>query len=464
MTIPDDRVIWKPQSGPQEAALLCPAFDLLFGGARGGGKSDFVVGEFAVHAEQDGVAARGILLRKTYPQLNEIIHRSKQIYGKLGAQWHEAKKEWVFGNGATLLMRHLENESDAENYMGFGLSRVYVDEMGNFADPSPLDKLKASLRSAKGVAVKFRATANPGGPGHHWIKSRYIDPAPLGYKFLDDGAGNSRMYIPSRVFDNKILLDNDPTYIARLKSVGSPELIRAWLDGDWDVVQGAYFPEFRRDLHVVEPERLPVDWLRYMAIDWGSAKPFWVGWFAVADGSYGVYPKGALICYKEWYGGKDNVGIKLTAEDFARGIIGKSMPGEARFTVMDPSTFKQDGGPSIAERMWRCGVKSRPADNSRLAGWDQVRARLKGEDGKPMLYISAVCVDLIRTLPALQHDDKKPEDADSTGDDHACDGLRYACMARPWIVKVPKAEDIAPRLLSFGEAFPLKPKAREKRV
>ncbi len=233
--------------------------------------------------------------------------------------------------------------------------------------------------------------------------------------------------------------------------------MRAWLDGDWNVVAGAFFPEFGVQ-HIVPARSLPDEWPRFRSGDWGSAKPFSFGWWAISDGSDKQFPRGAIIRYREWYGVKGkpdgtfepNVGVKLTAEEVGAGIvereIGKVSNGAS---VLDPAAFSQDGGPSIAERIangsrdshGKIRVMFRRADNKRVArdgpmgGWDQFRSRLKGEDGRPMIYFMDNCEHMIRTLPALQHDANYPEDCDTEAEDHAPDEGRYACMSRPYLPK-----------------------------
>ena len=382
------------------------------------------------------------MVRRSRTELYDTIERSRQLYSLLGAKFNETEKLWRFPNGARLRFAYLENDSDAESYQGHAYTRVYVEEIGNFPNAAPIMKLMATLRSSAGVPVGFRATGNPGGPGHQWVKARYIDPAPLGYEIITDAdSGLERVYIPARVTDNAALLENDPNYVQRLRASGSPELVRAWLEGDWSVVTGAFFSEFNQAQHVVAPHELPPRWVRYRAMDWGSAKPFSVGWYAVSDGEMDAYPRGAIIKYREWYGMKPNtpnVGLKLTAEQVADGILEREVE-KIDMSVLDPAAFAQDGGPSIAERMSKRGVFFQRADNSRvgqrgaMGGWDLLRARLVGEDGRPMLYFFSTCRDTIRTLPALQHDDKRPEDVDTDGEDHAADETRYACAARPWV-------------------------------
>ena len=335
-------------------------------------------------------------------------------------------------------------------------TRVYIEEAGNFPSPQPILKLMATLRSGAGVPVGIRLTGNPGGSGHQWLRSRYIDPAPLGWKILRDAAGLERIYIPSRVTDNAYLGSD---YVQRLSASGSPELVRAWLHGDWTVVSGAFFPEFSAERHIMPPRALPEHWARFRSFDWGSARPFAVHWWAVSDGSLPDIARGCLVCYREWYGmkpGEPNVGLRMTAEQVAEGIRERERddpkPRDGGMVgVADPSIFAEDGGPSIAMRMTRAArIIFRPGDNKRvpqrgaMGGWDQVRARLVGDaDDNPMVVLFSTCVDLIRTLPAMQHDASRAEDIDTESEDHAVDSLRYAMMSRPYVrdMERPKVVD-----------------------
>jgi hypothetical protein len=424
-------------------------YEVFFGGARGGGKTDAVLGEWAIHSDQYGADAIGLMVRRSRVELSETFERARRIYTPLGARFTTAPMRCVMPNGARLTFAYLERDSDAEGYQGHSYTRVYVEEAGNFPTPAPIMKLHATLRSGAGVPCRMRLTGNPGGPGHQWVRARYIDPAPMGWQTLrDPETGLQRIYIPSRVGDNRYLGD---AYVTQIKASGAPELVRAWLEGDWSVIAGAFFPEWEPSRHVGTPRELPAHWTRYRATDWGSAKPFAVLWFAVSDGELPEFPRGALVVYREWYGmqpGQPNVGLRLTAEEVAEGIAsreaGDPVPDEARMGgVADPAMFTADGGPSIAERMQRAAkIVQRRADNARVAragamgGWDQVRARLKGDGERPGLYVFSTCVHLIRTLPALQHDADKPEDVDTDGEDHAPDALRYGCMARPYVRQV----------------------------
>ena len=263
----------------------------------------------------------------------------------------------------------------------------------------------------------------------------------------DDEGGMLRQYIPALLDDNPSLEEDDPNYEAKLKGLGSPALVRAMRYGDWDVIQGAFFPEFSREKHVIRPFKIPDHWIKFRSYDHGHAKPFSVGWHAVSDGTAAYrgdeelfFPAGALIRYREWYGAtKPNEGLRIGAADIAQGILSRQAPGEKiRYSVGDPSITKEEGGPSIRELLADNGVYFDRADNTRLAGWAQCRDRLIGHDDKPMYYVFDTCHDFIRTVPALQHDEKKPEDVDTEGEDHTGDEWRYACMSRPYHRPVPK--------------------------
>lgn len=444
------RVIWRPQEGPQKALVTCPVFEVCFGGARGGGKTDSMIGgDWPIHAQRYGKHAKGVFFRRELPQLESAIERSKEIYFPLGAQWNEQKKTWRFPNGATLKFRPLERDSDAEKYQGHDYTRVYFEELTNYPDPKPVMKIKATLRSGAGVPCGFRATCNPGGPGHNWVKERYIDPHPSGYKVIKDDEGLERVFIPARLTDNQVLQKNDPTYISRLKQSGSEQLVKAWLDGDWNIIDGAFFDCWSPKM-VIDPFEIPDDWLRFRSFDWGASKPFSVGWWAVVS-DHPKLPRGALVRYREWYGAKSaNVGLKITAEQVALGIKEREKDDLVTYGVADPAIFAEDGGPSISEKMAQKGVYWKPADNKRVAGrgriggWDEMRQRMIGEDDKPMIYCFKTCVDSIRTIPMLQHDENKPEDLDTNAEDHAADEWRYGCMSRPWI-KVVSTNTTKPR-------------------
>lgn len=464
----DPVTVWEPQER-QAAFIHCPADDVGFGGARGGGKSDGVIGDWADHEEAFGQHAIGMAFRRERTQLTELIERAKQILRPIGHVWHEQDKYFRGPKGGRLRFTYLESDSDADAYQGHSYTRLYPEEMGTFASETPINKLQATLRSGNGVPCQMKGTCNPGGPGHQWVKARYrLDVHPRGFELFETEFVNpftkkkitkTRMFIPSKVTDNKFLGDD---YVANLFQVGSAQLVRAWLEGDWSVIDGAFFDCWSSAKHVVKPFELPRHWLRFRAGDWGSAKPFAFGWFAVVSDDFitpdgHALPRGALVMYREWYGiaqedngrFKPDVGLKLHAGIVGKGVRLRDAKDIISYGVLDPAAFSQNGGPSIAEMMQagREGATFTQADNARvtsrgaMGGWDQVRGRLTGDDdGRAMLVFFDTCIHTIRTIPALQHDETRPEDLDTSAEDHAADMVRYACMSRPWIRKAPEAE------------------------
>ena len=450
--MPPLQVQWAPQPGPQTEAICadwCP--EILYGGAAGGGKSDYLLGDFLQDVPTYGQAWRGVIFRRTYPELEELLARAHEIYPPSGATWHEQKKTWTWPSGANLKMRYLESDLDALRYQGHSYSWVGWDELTQWPTAYAYKYLTSRLRSAFKVKTKrIRGAANPGGPGHAWVKDRFVDPAPQGLQpIIDQDTGLERMFIPAKLRDNTILVANDPEYAQRLKGVGSKTLVDALLAGDWSVIEGAFFDCWSAARHVLRPFEIPEHWARFRSADWGSAKPFSVGWWAVATDEMQVFnalgdrvtiPRGAMVRYREWYGASaPNVGLKMTAYQVALGIKDREKDDQVTTGVIDPAAFSENGGPSIAETMTRESIFWLPADNARvgtrgaMGGWDQMRGRLIGDgDGNPMLFVFSTCVDTIRTLPLMQHDPRKPEDLQSDLEDHAVDEIRYACMSRPY--------------------------------
>lgn len=485
MADPEQLIIWQPQPGPQTFLLECPVFEVFYGGARGGGKTESSIGDWLQHASLYGENAIGIFFRRKLVQLAEVIARTRQLFPKLGAKYNEQQKTWTMANGARLKFAYLERDSDAEEYQGHNYTRVYVEEVTNFPSPDPINKLRATLRSGSGVPCGMRLTGNPGGAGHNWVKRRYIDPNPRGFTLITDDTEIEldgvkqvvkldRVFIPSKLSDNVLLIRNDPTYILRLRQSGSAALVKAWLEGNWDIIDGAFFDEWDEGTHVLPSSLLKhlvrPDWLKFRAFDWGSYRPFSAGWYSLVEADTIVedllFPKGALVKYREWYGSQGpNKGLKMTADLVAQGIIDRERGERIRYGVADPSIFIRDGGPSIAETMSMHRCNWRRADNKRKAGAEMLRQRLVGIDGRPMLYFLDACEDTIRTLPVLQHDDKDVEDVDTEAEDHAYDETRYAVMSRPWIPHRPAPQGSGlpklPSQLTINELVELQ---RAKRI
>jgi len=442
--------MWKPQPGAQLIAWTAHWCDELFyGGERGGGKSDLQIGFQEDGALTYGKAWRGIMFRKTFPELEELQARASEVFPGEGAVFKTQPSAdypfsscWYWPSGASVKMRYIENDKDYGRYHGHQYTGISFDEVTEYATPAGLLKMLSTLRSPHGVPCRVRLTGNPGGIGHVWVKQRYISPAPPMTPYNDPETGFTRMFVPSKTADNQILMKADPAYRSRILAAtgGNEALRRAWLEGDWDIVAGAFFDNITPAIYL-PTWNPPSKWTRYRSMDWGSARPFSVGWWAIADDDHYVklktggevmVPRGSIVRYREWYGckeGEPNVGLKLDAEVVARGIKDREA-GEKideQLSVADPSMWKEDGGPSIAERMIRAlpdmtGPRFKPADNTRVTGWQQVRARINGDGQRPMLFVTDNCLDWKRTVPACQHDKNRIEDIDTDGEDHCFAG------------------------------------------
>jgi hypothetical protein len=294
-----------------------------------------------------------------------------------------------------------------------------------------------------------------------------------------DEGGMLRQFIPALYTDNPTLLQDDPDYVARMEGLGNTELVRAMKEGDWSVVAGAFFDEWNPARHVLKPFTPPMSAERFRAADWGSARPFSVGWYAICNGDWPkvetttgrqiTIPKGAIVRYREWYGNKEgmaNIGLKLTVEEWAKGVLSRSKGETFKYTVVDTSMFDEDGGPSMAERSGKCGLHLRRADKRRIPGWAQVRYRLKGdpeeEDREALLLVTANCKEFIRLFPVQQHDESDLEDLDSDGEDHVVDEVRYACMSRPKVIKYAKESKDSPSAGTFAALTEQGRKTRSK--
>lgn len=448
---PNTRVIG-PQPGKQALLVSCPADEIFYGGERGGGKSYGVLLDWAAHEARYGANAHGWLIRKSLIELRDLIRKSYSIFPWLGATYRIQDKIWVFPSGAQLEMVYLDSEKDAAVRQGQAATWIAVDEAGNYPDISAINLLRACLRSASGVRVRLLLTGNPGGAGHNWLKMRYIDPAPEGTPIRDEYG--IRVFIHSSLKDNPALLENDPEYIERIKQAceGKPWLLRAWLKGDWNIVAGGMFDAvWNPGIHIVRPFPIPHHWRVDRAFDWGSSKPFSVGWFAesngesvtLPDGKQILWPKGTLVQIAEWYGwtGKPNEGQRLLNADIARGILQREKAigvyGRTSAGPADSAIFAVTNGTSIADEMAKHGVNWLPSDKgpgSRVNGWSLVTERLCASTESPMerpgLFVFSTCRQTIRTLPTLPRDEKNPDDVDSNSEDHIGDMIRYRITQR----------------------------------
>jgi hypothetical protein len=465
--IPSDRYAWRAQRGPQQALLASDVEDIFYGGARGGGKTDGLLGDFSEHAGRYGPHANGALFRRTFRELEKVIKRAIEIYTLLGWKYHETKKLWTAPSGATLELHYLDNDQDASQYLGDAWTWLGFDELPNWPFAEPIDKLTACLRSVHGVPCVKRSTGNPGGAGQNWVKARYIDPHPGGFTpyftVLDaEGNGVWRLYIPARLEDNPKLMENDPNYWLRIvAAVGDNKpLLEAWRWGRWDIVAGGFFDDIwtmqvrlldgssisASDIIVIPPFAIPRSWAKSRSFDWGSTRPFSVGWWAESDGTSVMidavernFPPNTLFRIAEWYGwnGRPNEGLRMTASDVARQMaqFERQQGWQVKAGPADSQIFEAQNGVCIADDMRRGGINWVAADKgpgSRINGWARMRqymlASLKFPMEDPGLFIFDTCNHFIRTIPTLPRDPRKVDDVDTKAEDHVADEVRYRVM------------------------------------
>jgi len=444
-TVPEEEqnVVFKPNAGPQTEFLAAGEREVLYGGSAGGGKS------FAMLADplryMGHPAFSGLLLRHTTEELRELIFKSQELYPKVwkGIKWSERKMQWVAPSGARLWMSYLDRDQDVMRYQGLAFSWIGFDELTQWASPFAWNYMRSRLRStAHDLPIFMRATTNPGGIGHQWVKKMFIDPSPFGEAFdatdIETGevlkypaghpkAGKAlfkRRFIPARLSDNPYLSESGD-YEAMLLSL--PEHQRKQLlEGDWDIKEGAAFSEFDRKIHVVKPFPIPNNWVKFRACDYGYGSYSGVLWFAVS-------PDEQLVVYRELYVSK------VLATDLADMILEvESGDGNIRYGVLDSSLWhnRGDTGPSLAEQMITRGCRWRPSDRSkgsRVSGKNEIHRRLQVDEftEKPRLVFFSTCTEMISQLPAIPLDKRNPEDVDTNAEDHLYDALRYGIMSRP---------------------------------
>ena len=452
------KVVWRPQ--PRQAAFMArPEYEALYGGAAGGGKSDALVIEALRQVHIPWYKA--LILRKTFPQLRELIDKTLNYYPRIypTAKYNGSSHTWRFPSGAQIIFGSLNRPQDKIQYQGQAYDFIAFDELTHFTQEE-YEYLKSRNRpNGPGTRVYMRATANPGGVGHGWVKDRFITASapmttireeaswvdPEGKKHTGE---QSRIFVPSSVFDNQILMQNDPMYVQRLASM--PEAERnALLYGDWDSFSGQVFTEWRNDpahyqdrigTHVIDPFAVPPDWSIWCGLDWGYARPFSVGWYAVDH-------ERRMYAIREYYGctGTPNQGVKLEPGEVARRIKqieadDPNLRGKRIHRIGDPAIWMSDGTESIGDLMSRERVHFDKGDHARISGKMQLHHRLAMSDGIPMLYVFSTCKHFIRTVPALVYDETDVEDINTEGEDHIYDQCRYVCMANPIAAPVRKEQ------------------------
>lgn len=485
-TAPDPgvEVAWAPHPGSQALFLSCPIYEVLYTGTRGPGKTDALLMDFAQHCERGyGDAWRGVLFRHEYKPLQEVVAKSKRWFNKIFAdrvRFLESKGDykWVWQSGEELMFRAVKRKADYWDYHGFEIPWIGWEELTAWPDPAVYHVFKSINRSSHpDVPRKYRATCNPYGPGHNWVKAYFIDPSPAGVPFTPDPGqmqdvlgeelsaeldeldrGLRTVTLHGHYSENRSLMEAEPDYPAKIRaSASNPAQAKAWLTDDWDIVSGGMFDDvWQREVHVLEgwaPEDTPASWRIDRAFDWGGSAPFSVGWWAESDGTKApnghVYPRGTLFRIAEWYGwnGTPNEGLRLTDKQIAQGIAereermgvdGRVKPGPA-----DPSIFNDEysgqGTQYSRMRSAASSVRFVEADNTRQTGWQAMRGmfdealkELPDREGRPedsCLYVFEDCRQFIRTVPTLPRDDRDPDDADTDAEDHIADETRYRVMA-----------------------------------
>ena len=437
-------IIFQPNPGPQTDFLAASEREVLYGGSAGGGKSFGLLADPLRYFSNPNF--NGLILRRTNDELRELIWKSRELYPRAypGAKWQEKKSQWVFPSGAKLWMTFLERDEDCLRYQGLSFSYIAFDELTQHPTPFAWNYMRSRLRTTDpDLPIFMRATTNPGGPGHGWVKRMFIDPAPAGKSFaatnIDTGdtleypAGHEkegqplfqRRFIPASLKDNPYLQQGGQ-YEANLLSL--PEMQRRQLlEGDWNIADGAAFPEFRTPIHTMEPFDIPPDWRRFRSCDYGYSSYSAVHWFAI-DPSFET-----LYVYRELYLSKH------TGRDLAKAILAAEAGDKVSYGVLDSSCWHNRGqiGPSIAEEMIAEGCRWRPSDRSagaRVAGKNRFHELLKiDEDTElPGIVFFNTCRQIISDLPVIPSDPRGSDDIDPRySSDHAYDSVRYGIMSRP---------------------------------
>ena len=437
--------VWKPFP-KQERALTLPASEvkeILFGGARGPGKTDagivWLMGENISEDELyiNHPRYRALVLRRDYDDLSDWIDRANWMYKRYGAEIVGRPAEVRWPSGAKFRLGYLKNKS-YEKYLGHEYHRILIEELTQIGEEKDYIRLLGSNRSTVDeLQPQTFNTTNPPGIGHLWVKKRFVDPAPYNTVFEGED-GIRRIYIPATLEDNPILMEKDPEYVKYIESIQytDPDLYRAWRYGDWDVMAGQYFKTFRRSLHVTKPFKPKKDMVRFGGIDWGRASPFCFLAGALQKVEYYDPEKQEVYNFNRVWVFNEIYGVEKNPHEWAEKI--KDMVDLERFKEVraDPAMFhtQDDGSRSIAKQFNEMGVILREANNDRIGGWEVVKNWLSlAPDGLPYLVIGENCNNLVRTIPAQVHDENNIEDLDTDGEDHAVDALRYMLMHIKWI-------------------------------
>ena len=420
--------IWKPHDGPQTKALeVRGIYELLYGGARGGGKTDAGLAWMLI--DTDHPMYRGLVIRKNSEDLSDWIDRARRMYPH--AQISGKPPVIRFPSKAEIRTGHLKDDQAYSKYQGHEYQRMLLEELTQIPEELSYLKLLSSCRSTvPELEPRVFSTANPGGKGHAWVKSRFIDRASPYTAFKDPISGRYRMFVPATVEDNPTILTHDPDYVRFLESLPEP-LRSAWRSGDWDVFAGQYFIEYHPNTHCLNVEEANKigfgnPWNRkYIGMDWGYANPFCALWLEVT-------PDDTVFVYRELYG-KEKHPIEW-ADDIVRLSQGEEIHmvlADPSMWIRNPMSWNNPGTAMYSDKSIAQSIESGidypivPANNNRVNGWMNMARLLHYTDkSRPNLYF-VDCPNLARTLPLMLRDDKNPEDIDTTLEDHCVDALRY---------------------------------------
>lgn len=473
------RAGWRPQPGSQEIFLQSPVYETLYEGTRGPGKTDALLMDFAQHTgskrfDSDGKQIsgfgaewKGILFRQSFPQLKDVVTKSKKWFFQLfpGIKFNGSDMIWTWPTGETLRLSYIQKPGDYWNYHGHEYPWIGFEELTTWATDECYTSMFSCSRSSKpSIPIKIRATTNPYGPGHNWVKDRFALPCPSDniLSLVTPEEEPPRLAVHGSLYENKILLHADPKYVSRIVAAtqGNEGKKAAWIDGSWDITSGGMFDDlWNKDIHVISKFEIPPTWRIDRSFDWGSAKPFSVGWYAQSDGTdyqdsegnWHSTVKGDLFRIDEWYGwtGKPNEGLRMTADDIAKGMIERELRlrihHRCKVGVADSAIFQVENGNSVGVDMQRPhrmpdGMKYRirvvGADKrkySRVNGWELCRQYLQNarpnENGEPRerpgFYVFSHCHQFLRTVPSIPRDENNPDDVNTEVEDHIADEWRY---------------------------------------
>lgn len=439
-------IVFKPHPGPQTQVLQRLEKEILFGGSRGGGKSTAMTAWMVEPSYISNPLYRGLVIRRNYTDLRDWIDKAREMYRYMDVKVVGNPAEFRFPSGAKIRTGHLSDANAVAAFLGHEYQKMGIEELTLINEEEQYLRLISSARSTiPGLKPQIFCTTNPGGPGHNWVKMRFVNNGD-NKTYVDSRSGNTRIFIPSRIYDNPTLMETDPGYLEMLKELPD-DLRRAWLDGDWDIFAGQFFRSWRNDIHVVEPFEIPDSWRRYRGIDYGFAAPFACLWFTV-DFDGNVY------LYREHYEADKELNYHIGK------ILELSGDEKIHLTLADPAMWirnpQNTKNPynatpthlSIADIMLFNGLPCIKANNDRVSGWNNMREYLHWEGETynmkkpPKLRVFNTCREVIRTIPMQVHDEHRVEDVNTKGEDHIPDAIRYTLMhlGRPDTPIKPKSD------------------------